>query len=542
VTLVLSTALGIVAWQARQAVQEASRAQALQDFVVGLFEQAGSIKSDGPLDVRVLLDAGEERGTHELVRQPGARAELFGVMARLRIGLGDYNKALSLLQRQATIVQMLGDDAPPSLRLESVTGHGKALRLLGREGECIGVMEPSQALASREQEQLPAQASEFYSQLGRCQRGTGRQAAARTMFQRSLALRRETLHDNAGIAENLADLASLHGDAGETAQALRGYRDALAQLRSSMGDRHPLVIDLLRNLCSLERSQGDMAAAERDCRGALSMSLELRGQQHPSTIDAIRQLAAIHVDQGRFSEADAAFRASRDWLVAHLGADHDAVARDDNSLAIIAWERGDTVAALALLDRSIAIRRKRGDPLTLSGVLFNKAMVLHENQHDREALPLASEARRLRGDKLGARHPLVGDASRLLGEIHDALGDPQRAQGELLEAEQLTRAGYGAVHPHTRRAELSLAMFQARRGDAAALKRLDALAALPRRDAEQRKLAWLARAGAAAVRCHGPQRNQALATLQSLATLLRTAQPEGGVIVRDVDAARASCG
>ena len=32
---------GIVAWQARQAVQEASRAQALQDFVVGLFENAG---------------------------------------------------------------------------------------------------------------------------------------------------------------------------------------------------------------------------------------------------------------------------------------------------------------------------------------------------------------------------------------------------------------------------------------------------------------------------------------------------------------------
>jgi serine/threonine-protein kinase len=523
-------------------VQEASRAQALQDFVVGLFEQAGSVKSDGPLDVRVLLDAGEERGSRELVRQPGARAELFGVMARLRLGLGDYNKALSLLQRQASIVEMLGDDAPPSLRLESVTGHGRALRLLGREGDCIGVMEPAQALALREQEQLPAQASEFYSQLGRCQRGTGRQAAARSMFQRSLALRRETLHDNAGVAENLADLASLHGDAGETALALRGYRDALAQLRNSMGDRHPLVIDLLRNLCSLERSQGDMAAAERDCRGALSMALELRGQQHPSTIDATRQLAAIHVDQGRFSEADAAFRASRDWLIAHLGADHDAVARDDNSLAIIAWERGDTVAALALLDRSIAIRRKRGDPVTLSGVLFNKAMVLHENHRDREAQPLASEARRLRSDKLGARHPLVGDALRLLGEIDDALGDPERAQDELREAVQLTRAGYGALHPHTRRAELSLAMFQARRGDAAALQRLDALAALPQGDAEQRKLTWLARADAAAVRCRGAQRNQALASLQSLADLLRTAQPEGGVIVREVDAVRAGCG
>jgi serine/threonine-protein kinase len=523
-------------------VQEASRAQALQDFVVGLFEQAGTFKSDGPVDVRMLLDAGEARGARELVRQPGARAELFGVLARLRRGLGDYNQALSLLQRQADIVEMLGDDAPPSQRLESATGHGRALRLLGREGECIGVMEPLQSLASREQEQLPAQASEFYSQLGRCQRGTGRQAAARSMFQRSLGLRREALHDTAGVAENLADLASLHGDAGETALALRGYRNALAQLHDSVGDRDPLAIDLLRSLCSLERSQGEMAAAERDCRGALSMALELRGQQHPSTIDASRQLAAIHVDQGRFSEAETAFRASRDWLVAHLGAGHDAVARDDNSLAIIAWERGDTAAALALLDRSIAIRRQRRDPVALAGVLFNKAMVLHENHRDREALPLANEARLLRSARLGAQHPLVGDALRLLGEIDDALGDPKRALNELQEAVRLTREGYGAEHPHTHRAELALAMFQARRGDGAALLRLDALAALPQRDAEQLKLAWLARAGAASVRCHGAQRDQALASLRSLADALRSAQPEGGVVVREVAAVRAECG
>ena len=285
-----------------------------------------------------------------------------------------------------------------------------------------------------------------------------------------------------------------------------------------------------------------MIAAERDCRDALSMALELRGEQHPTTIDATRQLAAIHVDQGRFSEADAAFRASRAWLIAHLGAGHEAVARDDNSLAIIAWERGDTVASLALLDRSIAILRKRRDPIALSGVLFNKAMVLHEGRRDREALPLLHEARRLRSDKLGAQHPLVGDALRLLGEVDDALGDPERAQGELREAVRLTRAGYGPAHPHTRRAELSLAKFQAGRGDSAALQRLDALAALPPHDAEQRKLAWLARADAASARCRGTHRAEALAALQSIAAGLRSAQPEGGAVTREVAALRAGCG
>src|SRR6185312_12773315 len=91
VLLVLSTALGIVAWQARQALREAARAQAMQDFVVGLFQNAGD--TPGNVDVRRLLDAGIERGDHELARQPEARAELYGVVARLRIGLGDYRAA-----------------------------------------------------------------------------------------------------------------------------------------------------------------------------------------------------------------------------------------------------------------------------------------------------------------------------------------------------------------------------------------------------------------------------------------------------------------
>jgi serine/threonine-protein kinase len=543
VALVLSSALLIVAWQARQAVQEASRAQALQDFVVGLFEHAGngSGSGDGPLDVRQLLDAGVERGNRELGRQPAARAELFGVIARLRLGLGDYAPALQLLERQALIVDALGTDAPPSLRLESATDRGRAHLLLGGERACIGVMEPQQPLAQREQKQLPVQVSEFWSQLGRCQRAAGAADAARPLFQRSLALRRDQLHDDAGMVENLADLASLQADAGRIAEARTGYRAALRQLRERVGARHPLSIDLLRSLCALQREAGDTIGAQRDCGSALVLARELHGDNHPATIDARRQLAAIQVDMGRYAEAEAALRESRAWLLARLGPDHDSVARDDNSLGIIAWERGDAAAALAALDRSIAIRRRNGDPLDLAGVLFNKAMVLHDLHRDAQARPLLEEARRLRSARLGASHPLVGDSDRLLGEVDAALGDTPRALAELRAAVRSTRTGYGAAHPHARRAELSLAAFQAARGDRAAMARLDTLAALPQSEIELRKVAWLAGATAAAGRCHGPQRDHALALLQALQADVRNAQPEGGAIARAVAAARASC-
>src|SRR3546814_6226512 len=95
---VCSSDLVLVAWQAREAVREASRAQALQNFVIGLFEGAGGGDGAKPLDVRALLEAGLQRGDRELARQPAARAELMGVVARLRLGMGDYLPALELLE------------------------------------------------------------------------------------------------------------------------------------------------------------------------------------------------------------------------------------------------------------------------------------------------------------------------------------------------------------------------------------------------------------------------------------------------------------
>ena len=540
VSLVLVAALGIVAWQARQAVNESARAQAMQNFVVGLFENAGGVPAGAPVDIHRLLDDGERRIERELGNQPVARAELLGVVARLRSGLGDYAAAHDLLRRQATLVDAL-PDAPPSLRLQSATDMGRVLRLTGDSASCLARMQPLLALARRSEHRLPLPASAFYTQLGRCHAAARRLEDARALYLRSLSLRRDTLHDDAGVVENLGDLANLHAAAGDTARALAASRDALALLRSTVGERHPLAIDLLRTLCSYERESSNTAAAERDCRRAVELALELRGAQHHATIDARRQLAALYVDQGRLADAEAEFRDTLAWLVARLGRDHVDVARARGSLAIVAWERGQLDAALGDLARSVATWRAQRSEVQLAGGLFNQAMMLHSAGRDAEALPLLLESLELRRGAYGHEHGLAGDTLRLLGEVQAALGRDE-ALSSLQQAQALTRAGYGARHSHTRRAEISLARYQAQRGDAAALTRLDALAELPQQEAELRKAGWLARAYAAEVRCTTPaQRRLALASLQALQTQVAQARPEGGALTREIDGLHAAC-
>ena len=538
VLLVLGLSIALVAWQARQALAEAARAQAMQDFMVGLFEQAGGSPGQA-MDLRSLLAVAEARDRAEPSRQPRTRAELLGLLARLRLGLGDYPEAAQLLKRQAVIVDA-AHDIPDSLQLESLTLRGQLLAYQGDAAQCIALMQPFLDLASGEQSQLPPQSSQFYSQLGRCKRAAGERQGARQMFERSLTVRRETPADEVGIVENMIDLAALQSDAGDTATAIHGYDDALAYLGKHVGTQHPLGVDILRQRCGLQRTLGDAARAESDCQAAVNLSQRLHGSDSRAGIDAQRQLAALHVDQGRLALAQREFADTQAWLVARLGPEHPDVARNYNSLGITAWERGDFATALPALAHAVAIWRKGTDTALLAAGLFNQAMVLHDAGFDADAMPLLEEARRLRVARFGAQHELVGDTDRLLGVVAAAQGDTPQAKQLLREAVTLTRLGYGPEHSHTLRAELSQAHLLAAEGDADALQRLAAIGALPADDSERRKTRWLARAYLAQTRCHdAPQ--PAAAELDALVREMQDAMPEGGAVLREVRAIREDC-
>ncbi|MEO6155360.1 MAG: serine/threonine-protein kinase, partial [Thermomonas sp.] len=312
VLVVMLTALAVVGWQARQALREAGRAQAMQNFVAGLFESAGATPQDTPMDLRALLDMGILRGERSLARQPQARAELYGMVARLRLGLGDYRQARALLDQQANLLQAL-PNAPASLRLEAATMRGSVHRLMSDAKGCLLQMQPLNDTAMHEQEQLPAQAAAFFSQLARCHRDLGQRNLANQLLNRSLELRRDQ-HDDVGVAESLLDISSLRADDGDPKQAIRILRDALSQLQQKVGERHPLAIDMLRSLCALERSSDEIVAAERDCRSSLALARDLHGNEYRATIDARRQLAALYVDMGRFSEAETEFLDTYKWM------------------------------------------------------------------------------------------------------------------------------------------------------------------------------------------------------------------------------------
>ncbi len=536
---VMVAALMIVAWQAQQAMQQAARARALQSFMIGLFENAGSAPGGTPLDVRWLLEDGVRSGELELAQQPVALAELLGVVGRLRASLGDYAVALHLQQRQAAIISGI-PEPPPGLLLQAAADLGRTHRLLGRADICRDVMQPMQALALREQERLSSLAADFHTQFARCLRDRGEFDAARAGFARSLAIRRGLPGNEAGEVENLSDLASLRAATGQNALALREQRAALALLRARVGPRHRQAVDILRSTCLLQRELGDLDAAEADCREALELALEVHGTDHRATVDARRQLAMLLLDGGRLGEADVIFRDAQAWLVSRLGTRHAEVARNGTGMAMVAWERGDLDEATAGLRAVTATWRALDEPAMLATALFNEARVLHEAGAQAQAAAALEESLRLRGEH-DRDHALIGDTLRLLGEVEAARGRYDKALATLRRAAALTGATHGSTHPAARRAELALVRLEAEGGSEGALAGLDRLASLPESDPELRGIVWSARAAAAGLRCQGPRRKESLAMFSALGQRIDMVRPEGGVVVRDVQRWRRRC-
>ncbi len=114
VVAALSVGLGVALWQAKEARQEAAKANAIKDFLVGLFEN-GDVEQPDALRKRqqtveqLLVNSANALGT-QLKDQPEVRVELQGVVGGLLHNLAITDAAIAL--RKQRVVQLESMGAP----------------------------------------------------------------------------------------------------------------------------------------------------------------------------------------------------------------------------------------------------------------------------------------------------------------------------------------------------------------------------------------------------------------------------------------------
>ena len=526
----LAVALAIVSWQARRAVSEASRAQAMQDFVIALFESSGDSSNERGVDVRALLDAGVSRADSELAMQPRARAELLGLIARLRSGLGDDADALRLLDRQRQAVRVLGDDVPVALLLESAALRGHSLRELGRDRDCLQALSPLLPRA-RDAAGIDAPAAaEFLSQLGRCQARVEKPEVARELFEQALKLRRIDPDAKALVAESENDLALLVMADGRPDAAIDALRTALAHLRSSGGEQNALGVDIWRNLGAAYQAQSNIIESEAAYRQALAISLLRFGASHARTSLVQDQLASVLLSSGKLREASRLLTMAQVRLQSRWGANSARLADQQGLRALVALELDQPAEADLLLSDAIRIWRRLR-------ILPAHAWELCHLAQAQDELGRRAQATATRRECLGLVQALpMATTPAMIAAIAQGALD----RGDIAEASawlrKLPASPSNPPQMILARARLALAI---RSADAEALVG-QALARVPA-DAAHRQLRWRAQSLLAQQQCIAGRQSQGIALRENTLAEVRKSDPERIRQLRDLATLSAAC-
>ena len=283
ISLVLLSS-SVVMWvQGQRITEQADRAQALQAFLISLFEGAEGQRNAGTLDVSALLDAGEGQANRELLQQPLARAEVLGLIARLRIGLQQHHAALDLLRHQQDIINTL-DDRPVALEVEAAIMRARIFRALDQPLGCRSELRMAQSHISKTARQHPLLLGQLHTQIGRCLLVENPNLAAQQFKLSARYFERSAVSLDDSI-QNVVDLAEANVYLGQPEEALKQLYEALDRLRLAGKEASAQGILIYQVMAQAAGATG----ARRDQEDALRRSVDLAVAHFGNTHPAARQ-------------------------------------------------------------------------------------------------------------------------------------------------------------------------------------------------------------------------------------------------------------
>ncbi len=343
----LLAGLGATVWQARRAEAQARaaaaaarRADAVKEFLIGLFEIADPEQSGGSVPARDLLDQAGRRLTTELSAQPDVQADLLEAVARIDRALGRLDPAEELARRSVAIRRGLPDAGGD--------GMGRSLGTLGAIAMDKGRLDFAEHQLARALSIVEARdgadglaAARIRSDVAQVRfwRGdaTGAEKLERSVYE---TYRRTLGDDHVQTATHLRNLAVLLDELDRVDEAERAYRTSQAILEKKLGTEHPNTAQSYVNLASLlDIRRGQAAEAESLYRRALDARRKALGPTHRAVGQTLQLMGLFYLNQARYEESEARYREALEIFRA-IDPKHFEIGKVKNGLALVASRQG----------------------------------------------------------------------------------------------------------------------------------------------------------------------------------------------------------
>jgi non-specific serine/threonine protein kinase/serine/threonine-protein kinase len=427
-----------------RALREATAAERVSEFLVGLFEVSDPEEGLGErITARELLDEGTARIDVELVDQPLIRARLTHTMGRVYRGLGLYEQADGLLDAALEVRRdSLGEAHPATYESMHELGvlrarqsrYDDAERLLRRVidfrertlgGEDPETLESRAALARSYtyQERLDEAESLLTATLDAQQRTLGR-AHPDTLTTATWLARVQKEQVRFGDAESLLT------------ETLKEYERAL-------GAEHPQTLLCEYLLADAYFAHGRYELAEPLFLHNLDVRQRVLGIDHPDTLSTKSELAYVYIVTERHTEAAKLVREVLEVRRRIFGTEHRNTLYSINALGYIYKVLGRLDEAEALTREALEVLPRVLDKhhRVHFDLMHNLAEIRAAQGHLEEAETMFLETLEARRDALGHDHLDTAETLNMLANL-------RRDDGRYEEAGRLYEEALGVVEKH----------------------------------------------------------------------------------------------
>ena len=403
-----------VARERDRATTEAAKALSINEFLQQMLGSADPMGTGSRTATIVdALSAAERRLDATLGSQPAVAAAVRRSLARAYYGLGEYERADTILTQAVNSSRAAGRQQDLAADLGQLADLRRAQ---GKRDEALRVGREALAIAG----------------------ASGVTPEETADLQHILA---ETLREN-----------------GEPDAALPIAMEALDARRRIFGADSHQVGSSYQQLGTIALEKGDYARAQGLYEQAVSLMRKSRGPQHYATGLVLNDLGAAYIASGELEKALSALEEVSALHRAALGDTHPELATALENLANVLFQLKRQPEAIVKLEEVLAIRRKAfgEDSMPVARTMFNLGTVYSGTKVlDKAEQTLPESVARLER-ALGAKHPDLITAYRSLSALREAQGRWEEAMALTRKSLALALDTLGPDHANTAMSHLRL--------------------------------------------------------------------------------------
>lgn len=320
--LAVFVALGAALWQANVARRQAQRADAVQDFLIDVFQSNSSSQKD-PAKARAttaseLLAIGANKIDNTMLDAPEAKLQMLRLLGDMHNDLGLDEKAAQLYRKATNLAgSVYGENSVEMF--DARMKLADALHSSNSDADVESLLKAAQLSLDRTHDNDALRRALLADQFAQYYTTRDLPTALRSARNAVDLYERAHATDRLGLA--LSRLARIEHNSGLDKDAVASYLRTIEISRSVDGDNNPDLPRYYAELAEIQVSHHDIVEGERNARNALQVAKAINGENHVDVVQCEMRLGRLLADTNRLQEGMALLQSAKQKVLALVGPD-----------------------------------------------------------------------------------------------------------------------------------------------------------------------------------------------------------------------------